>query len=194
MAAVVGVHGIAQQFGGGYELGTVWYDALRDGLSAAGYRPAADALVPPDLRLAFFGGLFRPSGVMAAQEPPFSAADVEPGLERDLLTEFYQAVVEQAGALGAPEGAMGLGKAGVQVMLDRLLRSRTFAGVAQRALIGNLKQVTRFLADGSVKISCWHAWTRRWTAARGLLSAIRWGRWSPMSTCAGTSQPRWSCW
>ena len=151
MAAVVGVHGIAQQFGGGYQLGAVWYDALRDGLSAAGYRLAADALGPADVRVAFFGGLFRPSGTMAAQNPPFSAADVRPGLERDLLAEFYRAVVEQEVALGAPEGAMGPGKAGVQVMLDRLLRSRTFAGVAQRALIGNLKQVTWFLADGSVK-------------------------------------------
>ena len=32
-------------------------------------------------------------------------------------------------------------------MLERLLRSRTFARVAQRAFIGNLKQVTRFLTD-----------------------------------------------
>src|SRR5207245_2434354 len=38
MALIVGVHGIGQQFGGGYQLGSVWYDALRDGLSAAGYR------------------------------------------------------------------------------------------------------------------------------------------------------------
>src|ERR1017187_6118043 len=73
MAAVVGVHGIAQQFGGGYQLGTVWYDALRGGLAAAGSRPAGDALGPADLRGAFFGGLFRPSGAMAAQDPPFSA-------------------------------------------------------------------------------------------------------------------------
>ena len=108
--------------------GRVWYDAMRDGLTAAGYRPVADGLVPTDLRVAFFGGLFRPPGAMAARNPPFSAADVRPGLERDLLTEFYQAAVEQEAALGAPEGAMGRGRAGVQVMLDRLLRSRTFAG------------------------------------------------------------------
>src|ERR1039457_1925552 len=107
MAAVVGVHGIGQQFGGGYQLGAVWYDALRDGLSAAGYRPAAVALVAADLRGAFFGDLFRPSGAMAAPEAPFSAADVEPGLERDLLVEFYRAVVEQEVALGAPEGGDG---------------------------------------------------------------------------------------
>jgi len=36
-------------------------------------------------------------------------------------------------------------------MLERLLRSATFARVAQRAFIGNLKQVTRFLGDRLVK-------------------------------------------
>ena len=71
MAAIVGVHGIAQQFRGGYQLGTVWYDALRDGLAAAGYRSAADALAPADVRVAFFGDLFRPPGAMAARDPPY---------------------------------------------------------------------------------------------------------------------------
>lgn len=151
MAGIVGIHGIAQQFRGGYQLGTVWFDALRDGLVAAGHRAAADALAPGDLRVAYFGDLFRPQGAMAAQEPPFSAADVRPGLERGLLDELYGAAVMQDPSLGPPRGAMGPGKATVQVMLERLLRSRTFARVAQRAFIGNLKQVTRFLTDGSVK-------------------------------------------
>ena len=79
MAVIVGIHGIAQQFRGGYQLGTVWFDALRDGLATAGYRPTADALTPADLRVAYFGDLFRPGGAMAVQEPPFSAADVQPG-------------------------------------------------------------------------------------------------------------------
>ena len=151
MAPIVGIHGIAQQFKGGYQLGTVWFDALRDGLTAAGYRPAADALAPGDLRVAYFGDLFRPRGAMAAQEPPFSAANVQPGLEHDLLTELYRAAVGQDPSLGPPVGSMGPGRAAVQVMLERLLRSRTFAKVAQQAFIGNLKQVTRFLTDRSVK-------------------------------------------
>jgi PGAP1-like protein len=151
MAVIVGVHGIAQQFRGGYQLGTVWYDALRDGLVAADHRQVADALPPTSLRVAFFGDLFRPAGAMAAQDPPYSAADVRPGPERDLLTEFYNAAVEQDPSLGAPQGAMGPGKVAVQIMLDRLLRSPTFANVAQRAFIGNLKQVNAFLSDESLK-------------------------------------------
>src|SRR6266481_2088309 len=36
-------------------------------------------------------------------------------------------------------------------MLERLLRSRTFAQVAQRGFVGNLKQVTAFLTTPDVK-------------------------------------------
>jgi hypothetical protein len=151
MAVIVGVHGIAQQFRGGFQLGAVWLNALRDGLAAGGYRPTAAGLGPADLQVAFFGDLFRPHGAMAAQDPPFSAADVRPGPECDLLAKFYHAAAEQDAALAAPEGAMGRGKVVTEVMLERLLRSRTFAGVAQRALIGNVKQVTGFLADDAVR-------------------------------------------
>jgi hypothetical protein len=151
MAGIVGVHGIAQQFRGGYQLGSVWYDGLRDGLVAAGHRQAAEALGPTAVRVAFFGDMFRPQGAMALQDPPFSARDIQPGPERDLLSVFYQAAVAQDPSLGVPEGAMPAGRAAVQVMLDRLARRPTFARIAQRAFIGNLKQVTAFLTDLTIK-------------------------------------------
>jgi hypothetical protein len=88
---------------------------------------------------------------MAVQEPPYSAADIEPGAERDLLTTFYDAAVDQDPLLGVPEGAMPGGRAAVQVMLARLTRSATFVQVAERAFIGSLKQVTAFLTDPAVK-------------------------------------------
>jgi pimeloyl-ACP methyl ester carboxylesterase len=37
------------------------------------------------------------------------------------------------------------------VMVERLLRNRTFAGIAQHALVGTLKQVARFLSDQPTK-------------------------------------------
>jgi hypothetical protein len=153
MATIVGIHGIAQQFRGGYQLGTVWHDSLRDGLAAAGYRPIAEALARTDLRVAFFGDLFRPPGAMAAAGPSFSARDIQPGLERDLLSAFFVAAVLQDPSLGAPEGGMGPGRTSVQVMLDRLAQSPTFARIARRALIGNLKQVSAFLTDPATKQS-----------------------------------------
>jgi hypothetical protein len=106
MAGIVGIHGIAQQFRGGYQLGSAWYDAIRDGLAVAGYRTSADALAPADVRVAFFADLFRPAGSMAVHDPPFSAADVQPGAERELLTALYQAAVDQDPSLDVPEGAM----------------------------------------------------------------------------------------
>jgi hypothetical protein len=150
-ATVVGVHGIAQQFRGGYQLGTVWFDGLRDGLAAAGYEPVASVLARTDIRVAFFGDLFRPLGAKAGGEPPYRPTDVEPGLERDLLETWYEAVVQQHLPLAPEQQAKGLGRMPAQMMLNRLLQCRTFSGVAQRALIGNLKQVAQFLADTSVK-------------------------------------------
>jgi hypothetical protein len=151
MTRIVGIHGIAQQFSGGYQLGTRWFDALRDGLIASGNRAKARTVRPDHLQVAFFGDLFRPSGAMAVKEPPFSAADVQPGLERELLTAFFGAAVVQDPSLGVPSESMGLGRIAVQVMLDRLASSATLAGIAQRGFIGNLKQVAAFLADSTVK-------------------------------------------
>jgi hypothetical protein len=88
---------------------------------------------------------------MAAHEPPFSATDIQHGEERDLLTTFYHAAVEQDPSLDVPEGAMGPGRATAQIMLAGLARRPTFARVAQRAFIGNLRQVTAFLSDPTVK-------------------------------------------
>jgi hypothetical protein len=151
MPRVLGVHGIAQQYRSGPELTRGWFDALRGGLEVAGFRATADGLAESDVRVAFFGDLFRPKAALAGGEPPYTPADVKPGPERDLLERWYEAAVEQEPSLGPPEGALGPGRVAAQAMLQRLLRSRTFAGVAQRGFIGNLKQVTAFLDKPDAK-------------------------------------------
>ena len=151
MPRVLGVHGIAQQYRGGPELTREWSDALRGGLEAAKFRAMADRLAETDVRVAFFGDLFRPRGALAGGEPPYTPADVEPGPERDLLQTWYAAAVEQDPSLGPSPEAMGPGRVAAQAMLERLLRCRTFARVARRGFIGNLKQVTAFLAKSDVK-------------------------------------------
>jgi PGAP1-like protein len=151
MAVVVGIHGIAQQFRGGYQLEDVWFNGIRDGLVAAGHPQVAGSLASGDVRVAFFGDLFRKPGTMAAGDPPYSAADVQRGVERDLLAVLFEAAVAQEPSLGAPAGAMGPGRAAVQVMLNRLSRSKTFSGFVERAFIKNLKQVSGFLTDPGVK-------------------------------------------
>jgi hypothetical protein len=150
MPEIVGIHGIAQQYRGPFQLADAWLAGIRDGLFAAGHDGTARALSPQDVRIAFFGDLFRPPGTMAATDPPYTATDVRPGPERDFLAAIYAAAVAGDPALGQPDGAMA-GVASAQFMLARLARSKTFARVAQRALIKDLKQVTAFLADPVVK-------------------------------------------
>jgi hypothetical protein len=150
MPEIVGIHGIAQQYRGPFQLADAWLAGIRDGLFAAGHDATARALSPEDLRIAFFGDLFRPPGTMAATDPPYTATDVRPGPERDFLAAIYAAAVAGDPALGEPDGAMA-GIASVQFMLARLARSKTFARVAQRVFIKDLKQVTAFLADPVVK-------------------------------------------
>jgi len=151
MPRVLGVHGIAQQYRSGPELTQAWRDALRGGLEVAGFRTTADGLAESDVRVAFFGDLFRPKGSLAGGEPPYTPADIEPGPERDLLELWFEAALNQEPALAPPEGAMGQGWVATQAILDRLLRSRTFASVAHRGFIGNLKQVTAFLSKVDAK-------------------------------------------
>jgi hypothetical protein len=151
VSRIVGIHGIGQQFRGDYALRTAWLDAIRDGLVRAGYPAVAEGLESSDLRVAFFGDLFRPPGSMSVQGPPFGPADIQAGQERDLLSALFEGAVAQDPSLGVPRGAMGAGGQTVQLMLDRLTRTPALARVAQRAFIGNLKQVTAFLRDGTVK-------------------------------------------
>ena len=147
MVRVVGIHGIAQQYQSGPQRTPEWLLALRGGLEAAGFRPIADQLTETDLRVAFFGDLFRPAGSMAGDVPPYSEKDLGPA-EEELLTVLYQEAVAQDPALGPPVGAMaGRVPVPVQVVLAGLLRSPTFAGVAKHLLIGNLKQVSAYLDD-----------------------------------------------
>ena len=104
-----------------------WLDALRGGLEVAGFRATADGLAQTDLRVAFFGDLFRPKGAMAGGEPPYTPTDVKPGLERDLLEHWYEAALNRDPALGPPEGAMGPGRVAAQTIRPSERRSGGFA-------------------------------------------------------------------
>lgn len=150
MVKVVGVHGIAQQYQSGPERTEQWLLALRGGLEVGGFRGVADNLATSDLRVAFYGDLFRPPGTMAGGHPQYTESELGPA-EDELLAALYQEAVKQEPTLGPPAGAMGGGRPPRQAILDGLLRSRTFAGVAKHLLIGNLKQVTAYLENQSLR-------------------------------------------
>jgi transcriptional regulator with XRE-family HTH domain len=85
--------------------GLVWFDALRDGVKVAGYRPVADALAPADLRVAFFGDLSGRKGAKSAGEPLYTAVDLRAGPERDLLESSYEATGRRSRRTGAATAA-----------------------------------------------------------------------------------------
>lgn len=150
MSRIVGVHGIAQQYRGGPERSAQWLLDVRGGLEAAGFRSVADGLTASDLRVAFYGDLFRPEGTMSRDAPPYMISDLD-SEELELLAIFYDEALVQEPGLKPPPGAMAGERPPSQVMLDVLLRSRTFSGIAQHLLIGDLKQVTEYLEDDALR-------------------------------------------
>ncbi|MEU9168150.1 hypothetical protein AB0D34_10190 [Streptomyces sp. NPDC048420] len=150
MARVVCIHGIGQQYAGERELHASWSPALGDGLTRAG---APDLLGPDDLRCVFYGDLFRPPGrTLAFQDPPLTASDVGAGFERDLLLAWWAEAARTDEAVLPPDArTLSRTPRSVQRALNALSRSRFFAGIALRGLVLDLKQVSAYLRDSTVR-------------------------------------------
>jgi hypothetical protein len=151
MGRIVGIHGIDQQYRGGNELRAIWLPALKDGLIEAGRRDLSESIGEQDLRVSFFGSLFRPPGGLGMDFPPVSPEDMTSDDEVALVGELYNQAVALEPDLGPPSGALGPARVAVQVMAERLLRCRTFADLTERAFLGSLKQVNQFLDDPDIK-------------------------------------------
>lgn len=148
MARIVAIHGIAQQYKGEHTLRAEWLPALRDGLSRAGAELPRDE----DLVCAFYGALFRPDGgksIDFAWEPD----DVTDEWEQNLLRTWWEAAAA-ADPHVPPPGEAGKARtpAFVQDALGALSQWKFFAGIGERALIGNLKQVRAYLNDDAVRL------------------------------------------
>jgi hypothetical protein len=148
MPTVVAVHGIAQQNKGPEVLAAEWGPPLRDGVGLSGIK-----LGGRDLVCAFYGRLFRPPGsVRAVGDPHYRTSDVTDD-EAELLHVFWReaARIEPA-RVPSPDAAIRAATPGsVQVALRVLARSRFFAGLAERAFIGALKQVSHYLKDPEIR-------------------------------------------
>lgn len=56
------------------------------------------------MAVAFYGGLFRPAGeFLAVGDPPYTAADVEEGLEQELLLAWWQSAADSDPAVVPPD-------------------------------------------------------------------------------------------
>ncbi|WP_338760706.1 hypothetical protein V7968_32280 [Nocardia vulneris] len=146
MARVVCVHGIGQQVSGSEVMLKDWVPALNSGLSLAG----AARLTENEVVAGFYGDLFRlPGQPLSGPEPWYDAGDVEPGVELDLLTVWWEAAASSDTVVQVPDDLSLSGRAPVSVQrrLERLADSRFFAGIALRSMVGDLKQVRRYLTE-----------------------------------------------
>jgi hypothetical protein len=147
MAKIVGVHGVGQQFKGEHMIRDEWLSPLKDGLLRTGSKLPSDS----DFSCAFYGDLFRPSG--KGMDPPYDATDVDDVWERELLGLWWQEAARVEPQVRGPDAQTkviafpGI----VQRALDALSQSEFFAGLAERALIFDLKQVRRYLREPEIR-------------------------------------------
>jgi hypothetical protein len=146
---IVGIHGV------GYQRVNVpveqekWRAALRVGSDAAN----VDTQLANNLRFVGYGDLFIPRGTLAGADPPYDAADVEEGLEYELLVQWFREAQRVDSYVPGSQESVRLPHVprSVQQMLNALSYSRTFASFSERALIFNLKQVRRYLSESSTR-------------------------------------------
>jgi hypothetical protein len=138
------VQGVGHQFGGENTLRAAWLPALKDGLARADQRFASD----DDLGCAFYGNLFRPEGKPAIN-PPLDASDVADEWEQEQLELWWREAARVDPSVHGPDADTKLSTP--YIVHDALSHSRFFAGLAESALIFDLKQVRRYLDDPEVR-------------------------------------------
>jgi hypothetical protein len=147
MAKIVGVHGVGHQFKGENTLCDEWLPALKDGLLRTGHRLDSEA----DFVCAFYGDLFRPTG-KSAISPPYDRTDINEKWEQELLEVWWREAARVDPAVRGPDESTKMSVPSiVQRALNALSQSRFFAGLAERALIYDIKQVRRYLHDPKVR-------------------------------------------
>jgi len=151
MVHIVGVHGIAQQFKGPALLAQEWATPMKDGVTAAGKTFSVD-----DLVCAFYGGLFRPPG-RTKGDFHYRRSDITED-EAELLMMWWQEAARVDPQVPDPEEDMKAATPkSVQMALRVLSRSKFFTGLAERAFIGSLKQVRRYMREPDIRIAAQQA-------------------------------------
>jgi hypothetical protein len=167
VARVVLVHGVAQQFEGPELLSLRLGAALRDGVKLA----TGKALQPEAVSCAFYGNCFVEPGTRSDGLPAWNERDVEDGLEAELLDAWCRRAEEIDDAVPPADEEGTRGPAGygasrlllsrwVRERLNALTEARFFRPLSERMLIGELKQVRRYLDEPPV-----------WQAARAAVAA-----------------------
>ncbi|MCX4797643.1 antibiotic ABC transporter ATP-binding protein [Streptomyces sp. NBC_01242] len=158
MAKVVFVHGVGKQYLSEDSLARDVIPELRGGARLAG-GPVPDA---GDVGIAFYGDLFRPRGTRAGYVPDYDVTDIQSDDEVRLLMEWWMEAARTDPNVPAPDESGTRGPAGwalsqtlrlkrVRAALDALTGARFFGGVLDKALIGDLKQLTGYFNDEAIR-------------------------------------------
>jgi hypothetical protein len=156
--AVVFVHGVGKQYLSEDSLARDIVPELLGGVRLAG----GPVPSPDDVGIAFYGDLFRPRGTRQGHEPPYDANDVETEEEFQLLMSWWAEAARTDPAVPDPAEAGTRGAGGwtasqalrsntVRKALDALTGAAFLRGVLDRALIGDLKQLTGYFSDDAVR-------------------------------------------
>jgi hypothetical protein len=147
MALIVVVHGVGQQVDGELTLHDRYFPALQQGMVRAGR-----TIKPDDVVFASYGEFFRPPAEVLSPIPYFDAESVADGYESDLLLELWRrAALVDPRVVPPDEEVLGRSPIWASRALAALSRSRYFAGIADRLLIGNLKQVHCYFTNSTLR-------------------------------------------
>ncbi|MGW1994935.1 alpha/beta fold hydrolase [Embleya sp. NPDC001921] len=161
MARVVIVHGVGKQYLGRWSLRDGLARAVLDGVAAAG---GTTGLTVDDVDVAFYGDLFRPSGIRGSEERVEARHIVDP-YETALLHIWWQAAAEAEPdrvESADPTGTRGRVPVTAQRAVNALLRSRFVStATAERFLLGSMRQVARYFHDDDIRHRAQEAVLRR---------------------------------
>ncbi|MGW0825324.1 lipase/acyltransferase domain-containing protein [Streptomyces sp. NPDC002845] len=157
MSVLVGVHGIGKQQRGRHQLLASWSAAVADGLE----RSCGSQVSIPDLDIAFYGDLVSPviTGTKGTAAAPIGALsgprDGLHALAEDELADLEEVLGEVVGAeeVAAVRQEPLKGLTCVPRSLQWLLGAveRRFSATAAVLLVGEFRQVRRYLSDPVVK-------------------------------------------
>ena len=179
MAVIVLVHGIGQQQESADTLEAAWLPALAGGVRAAGFTDVADDLWRSrrpggtDIRMAFFGDLFRQAGAQGGGGPGVGSLDLsDEGLvvAEKLAREWLDRVRERAtseaerdraaielvdleGGAAQAQGGMSLARSAIASLARMRYFARFGMAFAERTVRRDLRQVTQYLTDDSLRAS-----------------------------------------
>jgi hypothetical protein len=148
VAQVVCVHGVGQQREAANTLLALWAPALCGGVKLAGGQLAEN-----EVACGFYTDLFRPLGRHLGPGDPLIRPNDRGSFEEDLLAAWWdEAARTNAGVVSPATRTLGTG---VPRMVQRALRalsgSRFFAGLSERALLGDLRQVHAYFTDPGIR-------------------------------------------